>query len=127
MKNNQHEQLFTELTPEEAAVVEGGRANFTEHVSFDVTDQTRSFTVSPGGTIRLDTANISNPSRSQFYFDASIYNLRTGNENKKRVYYGQTADTVWTDVRGGNDKYVIKFYDDNDGYVARGNVTVVAS
>jgi hypothetical protein len=127
MKDNQHEQLFTELTAVEAAVVEGGRANFTEYVSFDDRDQTRSFTVSSGGTIRLDTANISNPSAGQLYFDASIYNLRTGNENRKRVYYGQTADTVWTNVRGGNDRYVIKFYDERDGYLARGNVTVAAT
>ena len=127
MKNNQQEQLFTELTAVEAAVVEGGRANFTERVVFDDTDQTRRFRVSPGGTIRLNTANISNPSPFQLYFDASIYNVRTRNESRKRVYYGQTADTVWTDVRGGNDNYVIKFYDDRDGYFASGNVRVVAT
>jgi hypothetical protein len=128
MKNNQHEQLFTELTAVEAAVVEGGRANFTEFVSFDVTDQTRRFTVSPGGTVRLNTANITNPSPVQSYFEATIYNTRTGNETtRKRVYYGRTTDTVWTNVRGGNDSYVIKFYDDRDNYAARGNVRVVAT
>ena len=127
MKNNQHEQLFTELTAVEAAVVEGGRANFTERVVFDDTDQTRRFRVSPGGTIRLNTANIRNPSPSQKYFTVSITNLRTGNQNPKSVEYGRTTDTVWTDVRGGNDNYVIKFYDDRDGYVASGNARVVAT
>ena len=127
MKNNQHEQLFTELTAVEAAVVEGGRANFTESVRFDDFDQTQSFTVSPGGTIRLNTANIRNPSPSQKYFTVSITNLRTGNQNPKSVEYGRTTDTVWTDVRGGTDRYVIKFYDERDGYFASGNVKVVAT
>lgn len=31
MKDNQHEQLFTELTPEEAAVIEGGKKTLTLH------------------------------------------------------------------------------------------------
>jgi hypothetical protein len=128
MKNNQHEQLFTELTAVEAAVVEGGRANFTEFVSFDATDQTRRFRVSPGGTITLNTANISNPSPFQRYFEVTIYNTRTESETRrKKVFYGQTADTVWTGVRGGNDNYEIKFYDDRDGYVASGNARVVAT
>jgi len=126
MKNNQHEQLFTELTAVEAAVVEGGRANFTERVFFDDFHQTQSFTVSPGGTITLNTANLRNPQRSDFFW-ASIYNSRTGNENTKRVFYGRRPNTVWTDVRGGTDRYVIKFYDERDGYFASGNVKVVAT
>jgi len=125
MKNNQHEQLFTELTAVEAAVVEGGRANFTEFVSFDYFDQTQSFTVSRGGTVTLNTANLRNPQRPDS-FVASLYNLRTGNANDKPVDFGQTG-TQWTGVRGGTDRYVIRFYDNYDGYVARGNVRVVAT
>jgi hypothetical protein len=32
MKDNQHEQLFTELTPQEAAVIEGGKRIFLQRI-----------------------------------------------------------------------------------------------
>ncbi len=122
MKNNQHEQLFTELTPAEAAVVEGG-GSFYSIVDFDYTQSTKSFFVKPGGTINLisNTFNSSKSDSQNPTFYAIIRNVDTGNTNKKGAYVGLDT-TTWTDVRGGN--YVIDFRDLKDGNYVYGDVKV---
>jgi hypothetical protein len=122
MKNNQHEQLFTELTPAEGAVVEGG-GSFYSTVDFDYTQRTQSFFVKPGGTINLISNTFNSPkSNSQnptFY--AAIKNVNTGNKNEKVADVGLDT-TTWTNVRGGN--YVIEFRDLKDGNYVYGDVKV---
>lgn len=103
MKDNQYEQLFTELTPEAAAVVEGG-ASFTENIKIDPYDVTKVFHVRPGGTIKLFSNTKSAPSNRTF--GAIIRNVDTNNSNGKEANVGRDT-TTWTDIRGG--RYVIDF------------------
>jgi hypothetical protein len=118
MDTIQQEPLFTELTPEEAAVVEGSRA-FSEPIRFDSYDSTRPFYVPPGGNIILTTTTTSGNNR---YFEASIRNLRTNNTNTKLVRVGRGIRTQWTGVRGGN--YRIDFTDTLDGVSVSGRANV---
>lgn len=48
MTNTQHEQLFTELTPAEAAVIEGGDSVINSTVNFDFALDSRKFSVTAG-------------------------------------------------------------------------------
>jgi hypothetical protein len=122
MKDNQHEQLFTELTHAEAAVVEGG-GSFTGSVDFDYKQTTRSFYVRPGGTINLisHTANDLKSDSQNPTFYAAIRNVATGNKNEKVATVGLDT-TSWTGVRGGN--YVIDFRDLKDYNYVYGNIKV---
>lgn len=121
MDSIQQEPLFTELTPEAAAVVEGS-GRFSERINFDAYDSTRSFYVPAGGNITLvtNTRNIpssgGNPS-----FSAAIRNLRTGNTNSQPVRVGSDT-TTWTGVRGGD--YRIVFTDTRDRIVVNGSANV---
>ncbi|MBW4602370.1 MAG: hypothetical protein KME29_23095 [Calothrix sp. FI2-JRJ7] len=115
MKGNQHEQLFTELTPEEAAVVEGG-ASFTENIKIDPYDRTRIFNVRPGGTIKLFSNTESALGNRDF--GAIIRNVDTNNSNGKIASVGRDT-TTWTDIRGG--RYVIDF---RDSQLVTGNIRV---
>ena len=122
MKDNQHEQLFTELTPAEAAVVEGG-GSFTDYIQFDDKVTTQSFYVKPGGTINLisNTYNSSKTFTQNPTFYAIIRNVDTKATNKKEAYVGLDT-TTWTNVIGGN--YVIDFRDLKDGNNVFGDVKV---
>jgi len=123
VKDNQHEQLFTELTPAEAAVVEGG-GSFSSSVNFDDKQTTRSFTVRPGGSIILssDTHNdIYGSVTTNTTFYAAIRNVNTGNKNEKVVDVGADT-TTWTNVVGGT--YVIDFRDLKDNIFVHGPITV---
>ncbi|WP_026734196.1 hypothetical protein [Fischerella sp. PCC 9605] len=119
MKDNQHEQLFTELTPEEAAVIEGSGA-FVEDIRFDTYDTTRSFYVPPGGDIILTSTTQSG--KNNRLFTASIRNLKTNNTNAKTVRVGRGIRTEWKGVRGGN--YKIDFRDTKDGVFVSGRANV---
>jgi hypothetical protein len=118
MDTIQQEPLFTELTPEAAAVVEGG-ASFNSPVKFDNLLTSREFNVRPGGTIKLISDTKS--ARSNPNFTARIRNVNTNNSNEKEVSVGKDT-TTWTDIRGG--KYVIDFRDDKDGVFVTGNIKV---
>ncbi|MCC5626992.1 hypothetical protein LC613_01850 [Nostoc sphaeroides CHAB 2801] len=118
MKDNQHEQLFTELTPEAAAVVEGG-GSFKSTVNFDTFLTSRSFNVRSGGTIKLITDTKS--ARSNQSFGVIIRNVNTNNSNGKLASVGKDT-TTWTNIRGG--KYVIDFRDDKDRVFVTGNIRV---
>jgi hypothetical protein len=123
VKDNQHEQLFTELTPAEAAVVEGG-GSFSSSVFFDDKETTRSFNVRAGGSIILssDTHNdYYGWSRFNPSFYAAIRNVNTDNKNEKAVDVGKRT-TTWTNVRGGT--YVIDFRDLRDNIYVHGPITV---
>ncbi|MBR8839360.1 MAG: hypothetical protein DSM106950_36495 [Stigonema ocellatum SAG 48.90 = DSM 106950] len=118
MKDNQHEQLLTELTPAEGAVVEGG-GGFSKNIRFDSIYTTPTFNVRPGGTITLISDTQSATSNKDFA--AIIRNVDTNNSNGKVVSVGKDT-TTWTDIRGG--KYVIDFRDDNDHVFVTGNIRV---
>ncbi|MBW4499848.1 MAG: hypothetical protein KME57_09835 [Scytonema hyalinum WJT4-NPBG1] len=118
MKDNQHEQLFTELTSAEAAAVEGG-GSFNSTVNFDTFLTTRVFNVRPGGTIKL-TSNTKS-AKSNPDFGAIIRNVDTNNSNGKIASVGKDT-TTWTDIRGG--RYVIDFRDDKDGVFVTGDIRV---
>ena len=122
VKDNQHEQLFTELTAAEAAVVEGG-GSFTDYIQFDDKVTTQSFYVKPGGTINLisNTYNSSKTFTQNPTFYAIIRNVDTKATNKKEAYVGLDT-TTWTNVIGGN--YVIDFRDLKDGNNVFGDVKV---
>jgi hypothetical protein len=115
MKDNQHEQLFTELTAAEAAAVEGGKG-FTDNIRIDPYDVTKVFNVRPGGTIKLFSNTKSVPSNPSFA--AIIRNVDTNNSNGKIASVGEDT-TTWTNIRGG--RYVIDFRDDK---LVTGNIKV---
>ena len=122
MKNNQHEQLLTELTPAEAAVFEGGKG-FTESVNFNKSINTQKFTVSAGATIELYTHTYSTAPAVDVLqgFDVDIRNVNTGHNVAKPVRVGN-ATTTWTNVRAGT--YVIDLKNrDTDSYVS-GSIAV---
>ena len=123
MKDNQHEQLFIELTPVEAAVVEGGKS-FSESALFDYRQTTQQFEVKPGGTIELNTNTANYIFGSATFnptFYAAIRNVKTGNKNEKVARVGKDT-TKWTNVRGGT--YVIDFRDRKDDTVVAGAIGV---
>lgn len=125
MKDNQHEQLFTELTPAEAAVVEGG-ATFVSSVDFDDIETSLRFNVRAGGTITLRSSTKNSRSiRRNPEFGAVIINLASGNKSSKVVKVGSNVTTKWTNVRGGD--YVIEFRDTRDGVRVAGGITIVTS
>ncbi|KYC41098.1 hypothetical protein WA1_23575 [Scytonema hofmannii PCC 7110] len=125
MKDNQYEQLFTELTPVEAAVVEGGK-DFRGTLNFDEDQKTGRFKVSPNATIKLFTNTYNSGGRSSdnpdFY--AAIRNVDTNNKNEKLVSVGEDT-TTWTNVRGGT--YVIDFRDRADRIYVAGEIKVTYS
>ncbi len=65
MKDNQHKQLFTELTPEEGSVIEGGTAEIYRHSNLK------------GGSITFDTRH-PNLKRFEFNDEASSIEVSKG-------------------------------------------------
>jgi hypothetical protein len=115
---NLNKELFTELTPTEAAVIEGS-GSFTANMKFDDFDKTQSFEVVPGGNITMSSKITG---QSGKHFSATVVNIGTGNKtDKKRVNYGQDI-TGWTNMKGGN--YVIQLTDEKDSAVASGEIAV---
>ncbi len=122
MKDNQHEQLFTELTSAEAAAVEGG-AYFNSTVAFDADLYSRTFYVKPGGNIFL-SANTSN-SRStpaNKLYSVSVYNTDTYQETSPKFLSVGNDSESWRGMRGGN--YKLHFTDTADGNAVEGSVLV---
>jgi hypothetical protein len=120
MKDNQCEQLFTDLTPEAAAVVEGG-GSFSSNINFDSYLSTRSFYVRPGGSIALLSRTKS--SRDNLFFNAAVRNVNTGNSTPpKSVRVGNGIITRWTGMRGGT--YKIDLTDTKDNIYVSGRIGV---
>jgi hypothetical protein len=123
MKDNQHEQLFTELTPAEGAVVEGGKS-FTADIILDDKFTTQQFQVSPGATIKLDslTNNFEKPISSNPNFSAIIRNVNTGRTTPPKTVNVGKDTTTWTNLRGGT--YAIDFRDSKDNIYVVGGIDV---
>lgn len=125
METIQQEPLFTELTAEMAATVEGSGA-FVEDISFSYAspDRTNSFYVPPGGNIKLVSNTISgknNPS-----FSVSVRNVDTGNSTPKKVArVGRGVHTDWTGMRGG--RYQLRFTEATRGNYVSGTASVIYS
>lgn len=123
MNNTQHEQLFTDLTPTQAAVVEGGAVKtFGEAVDFDFFRSTRSFKVRPGGSITLASSTRSAPSNPSF--DVAVRNVKTGKSTPAERVPNRInrVSTGWTNMRGGT--YKIDFVDTKDGINVTGGIAV---
>ena len=125
MDTIQQEPLFTELTPEAAAVVEGsGISSFGERVKFDWYRDTKSFTVKSGGSITLSSSTTSG--KNNKFFSAAVRNVKTGNSTPgKSVRVGKGIFTRWTGMKGGT--YKIDFRDTKDGVYVSGNIGVAYS
>ncbi|MGF2033874.1 MAG: hypothetical protein RMZ43_000855 [Nostoc sp. CmiVER01] len=123
MDTIQQELLFTELTPEAAAVVEGGAGidSFGSTINFDTSLSSRSFNVRPGGGITLVTSTKSGKNNRSF--NAIIRNVKTGNTTPpKSVKVGNSITTQWDKIRGGT--YKIDFKDTKDGIYVTGTIGV---
>jgi hypothetical protein len=117
--NNLNKQLFAELTPIEAAAINGGEEEYRG--SFGTTDV---FHVDAGLDIKLSTFT---KSYNNSGFTADIVNVKTGTSDAKTVKVGNDT-TLWNDVQAGN--YKIIFRDENDGSQVtgtRGNDSVVVN
>jgi hypothetical protein len=116
--NNLNKQLFTELTPTESAVIQGG-ADIETYVKFDDEFNTGNFNVSAGGSVQL--ASFTDSASSNPSFIASLQNLDTNQETTKSVNVG-TDNAFWKDLKGG--KYRIQLRDKKDGINVTGRIKV---
>lgn len=127
MDTIQKKSLFTKLSPEAAAAVEGGYSSFDENVNFDDKALTRSFKVRSGSDITF-WSYVSSPSSNR-YFNARVINVKTGHSTRtQRVSVptyntGNWDPTVWTNMKGGT--YTIEFTDDKDRKYVKGQIQVV--
>jgi hypothetical protein len=123
METIQQEPLFTELTPEAAAIVEGGYKYFDENVDFDYYRSTKSFYVRPGKNVSVYT-NVSSAS-SNPDFKVAVRNVNSGRSTPAKtvsIVKNKWVWTGWTNMRGGN--YKIDFVDTKDGVNVKGAIRV---
>jgi hypothetical protein len=120
MKDFQHEQLLCELTPTEAAVVEGGKG-FTESVFFDSYLLSRPFNVPNGQDVYLG-ANVSGGDDGRY--SAQLLRVDTQpDQNRQPITLTVGSDrAIWRNQPGG--QYRIAFRDRADGLFIRGSVRV---
>lgn len=99
-----NEELFTELTPTESAVIQGGekeiyRGGVTEYINLPRVDS--------GSDLKLSTFTDTSNNTG---FLAELQNKNTGEKFKKWVPTGNKT-TYWTGLTGGTTSYVIDFRD----------------
>ena len=122
LTNNQNEQLFTELTSEEAAVVEGG-AYFKSSVNFDRYLRSRKFYVKPGGNIFLNASTRNSPSSAKnTVYTVSVLNTNTGASTQPKSLKVGNDSERWRGMRGGY--YRLIFKDTRDSVFVKGSVLV---
>jgi hypothetical protein len=129
MKDNQHEQLFTELTSEEAAVVEGGALVLSTTVNFDTLLYSRPFRNNVGTKIETDLATrgtgAANPSNK--YYGVFLQRLTGGIWNTILQFteapINGAVNIVWPNLRPG-DHLRLMFSDENDGKKITGSLKV---
>jgi hypothetical protein len=99
MKDNQHEQLFTELTPAEAAVVEGGLAIFIDRVH----------AIKAGGSFETDNTIIK---VNGMQYSPIVFPVRTGETNTFPHSFqtsGNRARVEFFRISGGSPKSLGSF------------------
>lgn len=129
MKDNQHEQLFTELTTEEAAVVEGGNLVLNTSINFDTLLYSTPFRNNVGTKIETSlvtqATGAANPSNTKYTI--GLQRL-TGGIWNTIVQYTQTPingaiNLVWSNLNAG-DYLRLRFSDENDGKKITGSLKV---
>jgi hypothetical protein len=122
LTNNLNEQLFADLKPEEASVVEGG-AYFKTTVDFDESLPSRPFYVRPGGNIFLSafTKNSRSSSPNRFY-SVKVVNTNTGRSTPLKYLKVGNDSESWRGMRGGT--YKLLFEDKRDGNDVEGSILV---
>ena len=122
----QQEPLFTDLTFEGAAVVEGGKS-FSNNIFFDNSTSTRTFSgVKSGGIIQLSTNTSNYGFGKNPTFNAILRNLTTGKAYPRVLKVGE-ATATWTNIAGGKNRYAIRFTDSKDGIYVGGSIGVYYS
>jgi hypothetical protein len=106
--NNLNKQLFTELTPTESAVIQGGAEEFRGYIAGKETT-TPTFNVDAGSDLKLSSfTSYIGEYNSGFY--AELQNKTSGEEYKKWVSIGNQT-TFWTGLTGGSNDYKMQFRD----------------
>lgn len=120
MKDNQHEQLFTELTSEEAEIIEGGKQVISSTVDFDSYLLSRPFYVPNGQDVYLG-ANVRG---GDGRYTAELLRVDTQPDQSKgtRTLTVGSDSTIWRNQAGGT--YRIAFRDQADGRFVRGPIRV---
>jgi hypothetical protein len=122
LTNSLNEQLLTELTPKEAAVIEGG-AYFNSTVNFDSYLPSRTFNVKPGGNIFLYASTKNDPSSANnSIYSVRVFNTKTGASTKKKYLKVGGDSESWRGMRGGSYKLI--FEDDKDSVFVKGPISV---
>ena len=128
MKDNQHEQLFTELTAAEAAVVEGGTLLFDTTVNFDTLLYSRPFKNNVGSKIETDLitrgTGATNPSNKTY--DITLQRLTGGKYQDIKhntTLIDGAANIVWSGLNPG-DNLRLRFNDQEDGKKITGSLKV---
>ena len=121
MKDNQHEQLFTELTAAEAEIIKGGELVFSSSVDFDSYLLSRPFNVPNGQDVYLG-ANVSGGDDGRY--SAQLLRVDTQpDQNRQPITLTVGSDrAIWRNQPGG--QYRIAFRDRADGLFIRGSVRV---
>lgn len=123
MKDFQHEQLFTELTPAEAAIIEGGLSVINSTIDFDFSLRSRNFAVTktdPGVALAIgrltkggdDGRFVATLKKDVFGPDPTISSATVFSNSS--VSFGKQAE--------GN--YYIQFTDKKDGKNVTGPIAI---
>jgi hypothetical protein len=120
MKDNQHEQLFTELIPAEAEIIKGGTKVISSSVDFDSYLLSRPFRVPNGQDVYLGANVWGGDGR----YTAQLLRVDTQPDQNKgtRTLTVGSDSTIWRNQPGGT--YRIAFRDQADGRFVRGPIRV---
>lgn len=121
MKDNQHEQLFTELTSAEAEIIEGGLKVIDSSVDFDSYLLSRTFSVPNGQDVFLG-ANVSGGDNSLYSAQLIRVDTQPDQNRETRTLTVGSDSTIWRNQPGG--QYRIAFRDKADGRFIRGPIRV---
>ena len=121
MKDNQYEQLFTELTSAEAEILEGGVLVFQSSVSFDTSLLSRTFTVPNGHDVFLG-ANVRGGDDGRYSAQLIRVDTQPDQNRQPRTLSVGADSTIWRNQPGGT--YRIAFRDRADGRVVGGLIGV---
>jgi hypothetical protein len=104
--NNLNKQLFTELTPTESAVIQGGAVDYYNNVAFNTVYDTSEFKVSAGGDVKLSSYLEGSP----YYNSGFIAELQNQDGQKATRSVSIDNQTVdWNNLKGG--RYTIQLRD----------------
>jgi hypothetical protein len=131
LTNNLNEQLFTELTPEESAVIGGGKLIKTGNVNFDYLVNTKTFKNNIGTKIQVNT-NTRSGGKLLFNGSNKLWGLRLQRANKNGTYttvgsqlllFNGKQKALFTGLATGGT-YRLQFFDDRDGKKVVGSYEV---